>query len=201
MLFKAPLISIFWIDDSSFCDFKNCFIFCQARRVENFANSLLSFSFPEVQSGCTGMSQNMSSDRFLGINMGHCVSRISHDLVRHKHGNVELLRQLQEPAQNLSQDLLPLCKFSSSSVIRSEDSHDRVNDQKRMRAFHHEACCKVEKCDQMFDSVTSGVLYVFKGLLSVQTESLSNLLDSLRSERSFSINVDDFSISSSFLFG
>lgn len=93
------------------------------------------------------MGQYMPSDGFFGINMSHGVSRVSHYLIGHENSNVELLGQFQESAQDFSQDLLPFSELSSSSVIRPENSHDGINDQERVRAFHHKTCCVVEKCD------------------------------------------------------
>ena len=70
-----------------------------------------------------------------------------------------------------------------------------------MRAFHHKTSCVVQKCDQMLNCVTSGVLDVLQGFFSIKIKPLSNLLNSLRPECTFSVNVNYFSISSSFLFG
>ena len=53
----------------------------------------------------------------------------------------------------------------------------------------------------MLNCVTSGILDVLQSLFSVKIESLSNLLNSLGPECAFSVNVNDFSVSSSFLFG
>jgi hypothetical protein len=53
----------------------------------------------------------------------------------------------------------------------------------------------------MLNCVTSGVLDVLQGFFSIKIKSLSNLLNSFGPECAFSVNVNDFSVSSSFLFG
>lgn len=145
------------------------------------------------------MSQNMSSDGFLRVNMSHCVSRIGHYLIGHKDRNVKLLCKFQKATQNLSQQLLPFGKFSSSTEITSEYCHDWINDQQWMRTFHHQSRSIVEQRNQMFNSITSCVFDILERLFTIKTESFCDLLDSLRPERTFCVDVNDFPVSSAFL--
>lgn len=191
--------SIFGVDNSSLWNLKRRFVFRKTRRIKNLANPLLTLSLPEVKSSRASMGKDMSSDRFFGVSMSHGVSRIGHHLVCHVDSNIELFRKFHELAQNLSQDLLSFRKLASSSVVISKHCHDGVHDEKRVRTFHHHRSCKVQKSDQVLHSIPPRISNVFKRLLRVQLVPFSNFGDSFRPERSLSVNVYHFSVSSAFL--
>ncbi len=197
MLFKT--LSIFGINNSSFRYLENSLILSKTWRVKNFTYSLFTFSFPEIQSCGAGMCKNMATYRFLRVNMSHCISWISHNLICHKHCNIKLFSKFQESTEYFSKQLLPFSQLASSTKVTSKYSHDRVNNQERMWAFHHECCCIIEERNQMLNCITSCVFDVLKSLLTIKTKPFSNLFNSLRSECTFCINVNDFTISSSFL--
>lgn len=199
-LFFYFVISILRINDTSFRDLENCLVFSQARRIKNFTDSLLSFSLSEIKSRCACMRQYVTSNWFFRINMSHCVSRISHDLICHEYSNIELFSKFKKPTEYFPKKLLSFSKLSSSTEITSENSHDWINNQEWMRTFHHESCRKIQQWNEMFNRITSRVFDILKGLLTIKSKTLCNLFNSLWSESSFRINVDNFAISTSFLF-
>lgn len=145
------------------------------------------------------MGQDMPSDGFFRVNMSHCVSRISHYLIGHKNCNIKLLSKFQKATQNFSQQLLSFGKLSSSTEITSEYCHNWINNQQWMWTFHHQSCSIVEQGYQMLNSITSCVFDVFKCFFTIKAESLRDLLDSLRPESTFCVDVNDFPVSSAFL--
>lgn len=54
------------------------------------------------------MGQHVATNWLLRISMSHRVAWVSHHLIRHVDGYVELLSQFHDPAENSSQQLLPL---------------------------------------------------------------------------------------------
>lgn len=141
----------------------------------------------------------MPSDGFLWINMGHRVSRISHYLIGHKDRNVKLLGKFQKATQNFSQQLLSFGKLSSSAKITSEYCHDWINYQQWMGTFHHQSSSIVEQGNQMLNSIASCIFDVLERLLTIKAKSFCDLLYSLRPERTFCVDVNDFPVSSAFL--
>jgi len=191
--------SIFGVNNSSLWNLKCRLIFRKTRWIKNLANPLLTLSLPEVKSSRACVGKDMSSNRFFGVSMSHGVSRIGHHLVCHVDSNIELLRKFHELAQNLSKNLLSFRKLASSGVVISKHCHDGVHDEQRVRTFHHHGSCKVQKSDQVLHSIPPRVSNVFKRLLGVQLVPFSYFGDSFRPERSLSVNVYHFSVSSAFL--
>ena len=193
--------SIFGINNSSLWNLKSGLIFSKARRIKDLANPLLSLSFSEVESSRACMGKNMPSNGFFGVSMSHSVSRIGHHLVCHVDSNIELFRKFHQFAQNLSKNLLSFRKLTSSCVIIPKHCHDGIDNEKRVGTLHHHGSCKVQKSDQVFNSISPCVSNVFKRFLRVKLVPFCYFGDSFRPECSLSVDVYHLSVTSAFLSG
>lgn len=90
------------------------------------------------------MSEHMSADWFFGVGVGHGVAWISHHLIGHEYGNIELLGELHNAAENFAEDLLAFRKLASTSIVISETRHNRINDEKAVRGFDHQSGCHIQ---------------------------------------------------------
>jgi len=66
------------------------------------------------------MSDNISTDRFLGIHATKaCIVNLRHNLVRKDHSHTKLICQAQESTQELGQMCLARGKLTTTGEIRS----------------------------------------------------------------------------------
>jgi len=81
------------------------------------------------------------SHLLLGGSESHPSTWVTLDLVDQKNSNMKLLSDTSETTQHLVQALLTFTQLPSSRVVGSEQSHDRVDDQKSVATFFGEFGC------------------------------------------------------------
>jgi hypothetical protein len=97
--------------------------------------------------------------------------------------------------------LLSFRKLTSSCVIIPKHCHDGIDNEKRVGTLHHHGSCKVQKSDQVFNSISPCVSNVFKRFLRVKLVPFCYFGDSFRPECSLSVDVYHLSVTSAFLSG
>lgn len=172
--------SLLRINNPPLRNLKRTFTLGQRRRIKDLTHPLLPLPLPKVQPRRRRMRQHMPPNRFLRIRMCHRITRISHHLIRHEDGNIELLSELHDAGENLAEDLLALGELAAAGVVVAEAGHDGVDDEEGVRGFEHEGGGHVEQGDYVLDGIALGVFYVLEGLLGVQAEALGDLYYALR---------------------
>jgi len=172
--------SVRGIDDPSLRNLEHAFSFRDAGGVEDLADSLLAFALPEVESGGGSVGEDVAADGFLGVGgVGHAGAGVSHDLVAHEDGHIELLADLLDLAQHPPKHLLPLRELAPAREIHAEGRHDGVDHQQRELVRHHRPRRLHDERVEAVHGEGPADHDIVKHLHRVQVEAHGNLLDPL----------------------
>ena len=108
------------------------------------------------------------------------------------------MRQLRE---ELVEFLLTLIQLSTSHVVHPEQCHDAVDDQETVLVADEEFSNLVEELKLVLRVDSSSIGDVVLGCLRIHTEALCDLGDPLGPEGAFGVDVRDFALSSTEVFG
>lgn len=137
----------------------------------------------------------MTTNRLLWVDhVTHSSRWIGHNLISYKDRNVELLTQLLNLWEHSTQDLLPLRKLSSTTIIYSEGLHDWVDNEERVGVFDHGSSCLGQECIQSIDCECSSNHDVVKNFISIEIISLCDIFDPFRSEGVLCVDVENLSL-------
>ena len=144
------------------------------------------------------MCHDVATDRLLWVNcVCHTTAWVSSDLIGDEDRNVELLTDFLQSVEHTIEYLLSFCELTTTRVVYSEWSHDRVDDKERELIFDHCTSCLHEQRHQTVDCEGSPYHDVAQDLLRIEVEPVRNRLDSFRSERVLGVDEEDLALATS----
>ena len=144
------------------------------------------------------MSHDVTSHWLFRINsISHATTWVSHDLVSHEYSNVKLLTNLLNPWKHSTQNLLPFSQLTSSRVVNSIWSHDRINDHQSKLIFNHGSCSLHYQIIDCINSKCPAYHDIVEHLFWVKTKFICNLFNPFWPKSVLSVNVQNFAFSSS----
>ena len=136
------------------------------------------------------MCHDVTSDGLLGVNsVGHATTWVRSHLISDEYGDVELLGDFLQPTHYSVQDLLPLSKLTTATVVNSKGRHDTIDNKKRETIFNHASCRLLEKSDQTVNCEGSTYHDVVENTLRVKVIPVRDRFDALRSESILRVDV------------
>lgn len=187
-------------------------------RVDDLCDSFLASAFAEQDASGRGMSKYVTADGFASV--GTCEkstgTRVGLNLIDDQDSDVELLCHLTELTEVLAQLALAFVQLSTAMVVVAEVRHDAVDDEKAVLSGREWLGQTTELIVLVFAVLRANVEDVLVGGLVVNcalsacytvswarliltAKAFGDLLDTIGTPRSFSVNDSNATFSATLL--
>jgi hypothetical protein len=117
--------------------------FGKSGTVHDAANAILATALAQTETSGRSVRNNVASNRLGGV-LGETHSvRIRYNLVGDKDGDAKLFGQASQLTKELSHLHLAFAEFTSTHVVRAEESRGAVNDQESVAILSSEGIARL----------------------------------------------------------
>mmetsp|Transcript_23843 Transcript_23843/g.48703 ORF Transcript_23843/g.48703 Transcript_23843/m.48703 type:complete len:208 (-) Transcript_23843:28-651(-) len=166
----------------------------QVGRVVDLAHPRVAAALLEVQPRGRGVRHDVAPDRLLRVRVEAHPVHLRHNLVGDDHRHPELVSDALESAQEEPQVLLAAGELASPCVVGAVQRGRAVDDNERVTRLRHHASRLREELHLVVGVVCPRVCHVVQHVVSVQTVSLSDCDEALRTECPFRVDVQRFAL-------
>lgn len=170
--------------------------------VIDLADTGLVLALAERETSGGGVGDDVATDGLLGIRHKHRSSiDLGHHLIGDHHRHAKLVGQTLQFPEEATEMHLAISELTSTTVVGSIKGSGTIHDDEGVVLLAHHGRSSDEELSLVVSVVGTGDSDVVEDVLAVETKPLSNGHETLRTERSLSVDVEGTTVSTSLIEG